>query len=524
MQLERIEKVKVLLASALARPPHERDKYLDDACVGDPGLRRDVEYYLSSGEKTEQFSYKAETARLTNPTAEPSPDTVSGQFLTDPRVGKEFGKYIVQKRLAEGGMGIVYLAIDTQLGREVVLKVLPEYFSRDHERLVRFHREARATSLLNHPNIVTVFEIGQLEGCEFIVTEYVEGRTLREKMTESPIPFVELLKIASQIAGALAAAHKAGIIHRDIKPENVMIRPDGYVKVLDFGLAKLTGAVRKTVSGDVKFSQRSFNHTIPGTIMGTAAYMSPEQAEGLAIDARTDIWGFGVLLYEMAAGKLPFDGPTASHTIVAILEQTPEPIEHVSPDLRRIIDTALQKDKALRYQTAGAMLAAIDELKHKLGYVSDQSIAGPSVAKLASSVSQTTPYRKSLFIIPSVLGALLILTLGIYAVIAWLSGPPPVSSNSPAASNVQSVATPTAEPTATAAEPSPAEAAVYVSPTPTPAAAPKDENLSGSQSRPERTERQKPQTVSAPVRTPKPTPKKPKPGQDPNCVFTNSCH
>jgi serine/threonine protein kinase len=148
-------------------------------------------------------------------------------------------------------MGIVYLAVDTQLGREVALKVLPEYFSMDRDRLVRFRREARATSLLNHPNIVTVFEIGQMDSCEFIVTEYVEGRTLRDLMRRGPVPFIEVLKIGSQVAGALTAAHKAGIIHRDIKPENVMIRPDGYVKVLDFGLAKLSDSARKTGSGDI---------------------------------------------------------------------------------------------------------------------------------------------------------------------------------------------------------------------------------------------------------------------------------
>src|SRR6185503_17850874 len=165
------------------------------------------------------------------------------------------------------------------------------------ERLGRFHREARATSLLNHPNIVTVFELGQMDGSEFIVTEYVEGETLREKMKRGPIPFVEIIKIGSQVASALGAAHRAGIVHRDIKPENVMIRPDGYVKVLDFGLAELSDAMGKRVSGGGSLH----NRTVPGMIMGTAAYMSPEQAEGTDIDARTDIWAVGVLLYEMAA-------------------------------------------------------------------------------------------------------------------------------------------------------------------------------------------------------------------------------
>src|SRR5262249_41791814 len=163
-----------------------------------------------------------------------------------------------------------------------------------------------------------VFELGQMEGCEFIVTEFVEGETLREKMRRGSVPFVEMLKIGTQVAGALSAAHKAGIVHRDIKPENVMIRPDGDVKVLDFGLAKLSDAMGKAVSGNIDISQH--NRTVPGMIMGTVAYMSPEQTEGAEVDARTDIWALGVILYEMASGKLPFEGPTMSHTIVAILE------------------------------------------------------------------------------------------------------------------------------------------------------------------------------------------------------------
>ncbi len=344
MQPERIEKVKFLLASVLARPPHERDAYLAGASAGDDELRREVERYLNSGEKTEQFNYNAATTRQTEVLSDAATEQFSGGIPTDPRVGKIFGKYIIQKRLAEGGMGIVYVALDTQLGREVALKVLPEFFSRDQQRLQRFQREARAISLLNHPNIVTIFEIGQIDGCEFIVTEFVEGETLREKMAHGQIPFVEMLKIASQVAGALSAAHKAGIIHRDIKPENVMLRPDGYVKVLDFGLAKLTDATKGPISGGAPVSQRSFNHTMPGTIMGTAAYMSPEQAEGGEVDVRTDIWGLGILLYEMVSGRLPFQGPTASHTIVAILEQTPEPVENATPDLQKIISTAASKE------------------------------------------------------------------------------------------------------------------------------------------------------------------------------------
>lgn len=537
MQPERIEKVKFLLASALARPPHERDAYLAAACAGDAGLRREVEYYLNNGEKTEQFFYQNETPRVTNKDIDVDANAPTESFSvvppTDPSIENTFGKYVIQRRLAEGGMGIVYAALDTQLGREVALKVLPEFFSRDHERLQRFQREARAISLLNHPNIVTVFEIGQMDACEFIVTEFVEGETLREKMTHGAIPLVEMLKITSQVAGALAAAHKAGIIHRDIKPENVMLRPDGYVKVLDFGLAKLTDVTTRSISGDIPVSQRSFSRTMPGTIMGTAAYMSPEQAEGLDIDARTDIWGLGILLYEMAARKLPFEGPTASHTIVAILEQAPEPIEHVSTDLQQIIATALQKNKALRYQTAEAMSAAIDELKQKLGYVSDQNIAGPAPADRNTVPVRPNPHRKLLWLIPSAFVALLVFTVGIYALMVWLLVPSSQPNSKPSVANsIIPVPTSTIAATPTVAVPTPTPAAIYVDPTPVPTSIPAEENLpERRQPKPERTtERPKPQVVPTPVRTVKPvevkkTPvKKPKPTQDPNCVFTNSCH
>lgn len=528
MQPERVEKVKSLLASALSKPPEEREAFLRTACAGDPTLRRDIDSYLGLGDKTDRFFHQAGTVpnakiSLENPSAQ-----VTMQIPADPRIGKQFGKYIIRSRVAEGGMGIVYLALDTQLGREVALKILPEYFSMDRERLSRFHREARATSLLNHPNIVTVFEIGQLDGCEFIVTEFVEGKTLRELMRQGQIPFVEMLKIASQVAGALAAAHKAGIIHRDIKPENVMLRPDGYVKVLDFGLAKLTDATRKTPSGNIEFAPSGVNQTVPGMIMGTVSYMSPEQAEGGETDARTDIWALGVMLYEMVAGKVPFKGPTPSHTIVAILEQEPEPLQNASPELRQIISTALQKDRALRFQTAEAMSSAIDEVKHRLGYISDKNISGPAptARSIAAARIQPTPspYRKLLWLVPAAFALLLVGSIGIYAVVTWLmerSGSDPVRV--PPANSM----TPNPEPTAfvpVVIEPtqSPTPVITYVEPTPIePTPAPVEE-LPGTVAEPRR---QQPRTAP-PARPPepkRPPVKKPKPAQDPNCVFTNSC-
>jgi serine/threonine protein kinase len=516
MQPDRVERVKFLLATALAKPIGEREAYLDVACAGDWDLRRDVEQYLNSGDKTEQFTYHADRA-----------ETVEQSFkaTSDPRIGREFGKYIIKKRIAEGGMGIVYLAIDTQLGREVALKILPEFFSMDKERLHRFHREARATSLLNHPNIVTVFELGQMEGCEFIVTEFVAGETLREKMKRGEIPFVEMLKIGTQVAGALGAAHRAGIVHRDIKPENVMIRPDGYVKVLDFGLAKLSDAMGKAVSGNVDISQH--NRTVPGMIMGTVAYMSPEQTEGAEVDARTDIWALGVILYEMAAGKLPFEGPTPSHMIVAILEHEPQPYEHPSIELRQIIFTALQKDKQLRFQTADAMADALEGLKHRLGYISDQKVVAPSSEerKVAAVSAEPKQSRGFGWLIPVALIVLMIGGLGITGIALllsrnWSSGEnKAANSPTPMPTSTVEATTPTPEPTAPIVTTSPTT--VYVEPTPEPTA---EQNPTPRNPTPRPTV----QIVRTPDRPePKPTPNRtprPRPTQNPNCVFTNSCH
>ena len=520
MEPERVERVKHLLASALAKPPDEREAYLDAACDGDLFLRRDVQLYLQGGDRTEKFEFHSDPTQPSIPSENSGVVAGAVDAPADPQVGKEFGKYIIQKRVAEGGMGIVYLAVDSQLGREVALKILPEYFSMDRERLQRFQREARATSHLNHPNIVTVFEVGQMDGCEFIASEFVVGETLREKMEKGPIPFVEMLKIASQVAGALGAAHKAGIIHRDIKPENVMIRPDGYVKVLDFGLAKLTTPIGASASGG---GLSLHNHTVPGMILGTAAYMSPEQAEGTDIDARTDIWGLGVLLYEMAAGKQPFEGPTPSHTIVAILEHEPQPFEHPSAELKQIISTALQKDRALRFQSAEAMSASLDELKHRLGYFSDQNMTGPSAEdRKAVAAARPSPYRKLAWIVPVAAVLLLVGVVGIYALMSLvLGGTSSTNSNdsvnsavpTPTVESNTAVVVPTATPEASTPVP------VYVEPTPMPTVAVPESTATPERQRPVVAPTPRPTRQPDPKRTPRPRPK-----QDPNCVFTNSCN
>lgn len=528
MQPDRVEKVKSLLASALSKPPAEREDFLNAACAGDPGLRLDIDNYLGKGDKTQRLIYHAETVPNIQISNESPSAQQTVQIPADPRIGQQFGKYVIRNRVAEGGMGIVYSALDTQLGREVALKILPEYFSRDRERLSRFHREARATSLLNHPNIVTVFEIGQYEGCEYIVTEFVEGETLRDIIRRGDIPFVEILKIASQVAGALSAAHRAGIIHRDIKPENVMMRPDGYVKVLDFGLAKLTDQSRTTSSGGFELAPSGINHTVPGMIMGTVSYMSPEQAEGMETDARTGIWALGVILYEMVSRKLPFKGPTPSHTIVAILEQEPPVLENAPPELRQIISTALQKDKDLRYQNAEAMSRALDELKHRLGYISDKNISGPApTARSIAAIRERpapSPYRKLLWLVPAAFLFLLVGAVGIYAVMSWLID---TSRAQPGISPAANSATPIEEEPQvslpTPVPPTPDPALIYVEPTPNEPVAeePVQTREPASVTTPERRPRPVRETPApAPRKTPA---KRPRPTQDPNCVFTNTC-
>jgi serine/threonine protein kinase/Flp pilus assembly protein TadD len=275
-------------------------------------------------------------------------------------------------------MGEVYLAEDTRLGRKLALKILPAEFTQDPERLARFEQEARAASALNHPNIITIYEVGEAAtefgGVHFIATEYIEGRTLRHSMPLVGAALREALEITIQIAGALQAAHEAGITHRDIKPENIMIRPDGYVKVLDFGLAKLTekSDSKLDLSVDKEAATRLRANTDPGTVMGTVTYMSPEQARGLRVDARSDIFSLGVMLYEMVTGRPPFDGATTSDVIAAILVSEPKSISQLAPgvpaELEWTLNKALRKERDDRYETAKSFLSDLKRLKKRLDF------------------------------------------------------------------------------------------------------------------------------------------------------------
>lgn len=359
MTPERWRLIDHLYHDALERDVKQRDAFLKQACGRDADLRHEVESLIASHEHAGNFI------------AEPALKVTARVLAEDQTaslVGRRFSHYRIDSLLGTGGMGDVYLATDTSLDRKVALKLLPAYFTRDAERLHRFEQEARAASSLNHPNIITIYEIGQVNGLHFIATEFIDGVTLRQHMRSTQISLGEVLDIATQVAAALAAAHGAEILHRDIKPENIMLRRDGYVKVLDFGLAKLTERHASTVEPEAR---RAHVRTDPGLVLGTLKYMSPEQARRLAIDGRTDIWSLGVVIDEMiklVTGRVPFTGKTASPAI-SILEGEPPPLSRdseVPTKLERIVTKALRKNRDERYQTAHDLGHDLKSLKHEL--------------------------------------------------------------------------------------------------------------------------------------------------------------
>ncbi|MGI8639028.1 MAG: protein kinase domain-containing protein [Pyrinomonadaceae bacterium] len=284
---------------------------------------------------------------------------------------KQFGHYRILNQIGAGGMGEVYLAEDTKLDRQVALKILPQEFAEDTERMRRFVQEAKAASALNHPNIITIYEIGETDDTHFIATEYIAGETLHKKLQSETLSIKSALDIAIQVASALQAAHNTGIIHRDIKPENVMIRPDGLVKILDFGIAKLTEQKPDSIDAEAATVIKA-DGTNPGMIIGTANYMSPEQARGKEVDARSDIFSFGIVLYEMLTGKKPFAGETAMDTMGAILHKEPAPVSQyqteIPHEIERIINKALKKDRDERYQTAKDLLLDLKDVRQELEF------------------------------------------------------------------------------------------------------------------------------------------------------------
>jgi serine/threonine-protein kinase len=311
------------------------------------------------------------------------------------RESSEISHYRIVRQLGAGGMGVVYLAEDRRLGRNVALKVLPAEFTRDEGRVRRFEQEARTASALNHPNIITIFDIGDFEDTRYIVTEWIDGETLRQQMGHSPMPISEVLRITIQVAEALAAAHAAGVVHRDIKPENIMLRRDGWVKVLDFGLAKLVERPSSPIDEDAP--TKLFLDTTPGMVMGTVRYMSPEQARGTNVDARTDVFSLGVVMYEMIARRPPFQGPTATDVIASILQSEPPRLTDAPPELERVVMKALAKNPAERYQNAGELA---DELR--------QLTSSPEV-----TVRRTAP-RKTKWGIAAAIAILVVIVAGVF--------------------------------------------------------------------------------------------------------------
>jgi Tol biopolymer transport system component len=370
MTPERWQQIKQLFNSALEREQSQRSAFLADACSGDEYLRSEVESLLSSHERDGRF--------IDAPAFEYAAD-----LLSDPQstmaAGQTLGSFRILSTLGRGGMGEVYLAEDTRLGRKVALKFLPPSLAGDQDRLRRFEGEARAASALNHPNILTIYEIGSGGGRQFIAAEYVEGETLRQRMVHTRLSVLEALDIALQVASALVAAHHAKIVHRDIKPENIMMRHDGYVKVVDFGLAKLTAA--PPVAADTSKPTLLQIDTDTGMVMGTTAYMSPEQARGLTVDARSDIWSLGVVMYEMVAARPPFEGDTRSDVLVAILERQPVSLLDISAEVPEsfewIVAKALTKEPEERYQTAREILSDLRRLKQKLDLIAAQKHSSP---------------------------------------------------------------------------------------------------------------------------------------------------
>ena len=345
-----------LFSEAVGLDPKDRPRFLDEHCDGDPELRAEVESLLRSADLAPEFLDRPILDAVRKVAEQPQPPE-QPQFALSP--GTRIAQYLILSRVGIGGMGQVYIAQDARLPRKVALKVLSPHLTLDAHALLRFEHEARIVSALNHPNILTIFEFGEANGMRFIASEFVAGQTLRQKLKDK-ISVPEALDIASQVASAMISAHACGITHRDIKPENIAVRPDGFVKLLDFGIAKLA----ENTPGR---SQIDGNMTGEGMVVGTLKYMSPEQARGIRVDARTDIFSLGAVLYEMITGKEPFAGETSSDIIAEILKSEPLPVNGrivvEYPALQTVLNKAMCKDRAARYQTATELLDDLSRLK-----------------------------------------------------------------------------------------------------------------------------------------------------------------
>lgn len=393
MNAERWRQIDELLDAVSDIPSERREDFLSKQCGGDLDLKREVLGLLDAQKETERFMENSAMNLLAKEIAQQERAKFSSA------VGKKFGTYTIEKPIGAGGMGEVYLAHDDKLNRKAALKILPAEFVADAERIKRFEREARTISALNHPYIVTIYDVGTADGINYIATEFVEGETVRELIVRS-VNLKQTLSVVSQICEALAAAHQAGIVHRDIKPENIMIRPDGFVKVLDFGLAKLIEPreIQPSLS----------NYTMKGVVIGTPAYMSPEQVSGDKVDHRTDLWSASVILYEMLTGFNPFEGATRQETFQKILAESPPPVSasarKLPVELDAILCKALEKDADVSYQTASDLRADLKRVRRELD--SSSSLRSVDGAAKSAAVNSRRNYYLPAF------GVLLLVLLG----------------------------------------------------------------------------------------------------------------
>src|SRR6266516_4422767 len=370
----RLQTIEEIFRAALDQKPDQINAFLDTACEGDALLRRKVEALLASRQRAASFIETSAVGLATR---------IIQNGQADSLVGQTIGHYKISKRIGTGGMGEVYLATDITAGRQAALKILPTRFASDAERLKRFQQEAHAIVALNHPNILTVYEIGEDHSTHYIASELSEGETLRERLMRGRIPLSEAVDVAIQVTSALAAAHETGIVHRDINPGNIMLRPDGYVKVLDFGIAKLAESAFAEATADGAESV-TLAGTNLGSILGTVRYMSPEQARGAPVDKGTDIWSLGVVLYEMVTGQAPFTGETPGEAMSSILETEPPPltsyITQTPAELQQIISKTLRKERGQRYQSAHELLEAFQSLRRSMEFKAElgRATAAPS--------------------------------------------------------------------------------------------------------------------------------------------------
>ncbi len=445
---ESMHQLEELFHEAVGLEPQERADFIARARISNPELASEVESLIAAHERPDSLIDSPAYVAAAEMISDPEPALTSGQIV---------GHYQITGPVGKGGMGEVYLASDTKLDRKVALKMLPTEFTNHKDSLRRFIQEAKTASSLNHPNIITIHEIGETDGAHFIATEFIDGQTLRQVIAQTRMTIPAILDVAMQVASALQAAHAAGIIHRDIKTDNIMLRPDGIVKVLDFGLAKLTEKSRQSIltptesEADTKIKVQ----TIPGMVVGTISYMSPEQARGQILDQRTDVFSFGVVLYEMAAGHLPFKGASNIDTLVSILEKDPVSLDEYAPDVptefQRICNKALRKDREERYQTIKDFLIDLKSLKEDMSFAqklersrppqlraepaatpastdvitSDQQEAVATNDQLSQRVVGRNGRRLAV-----ALGIIVFLALGIGGAILWRRGTsPPVTSN-----------------------------------------------------------------------------------------------